>query len=643
MRDFGEEYNEFLRGTSVRYEMYAEGLKTKNKSDINNYRSTSYFSANDEINVGFFGMATCEFETEYDIFSKGELITVNVVTPDFYESNFSIIDSIGEDDGLNTEYIYRGIFNKSIVYDAYQIAKEKADKLGVIPFFSYGFNMAISGGRYFDLYCVESDIIGNFYWIEQNKVKHLYAQWDGMAGSKLTRINIQTVDGETFINIYEEKLASYQMAYHTGMVTESINTGQFVGIFSEFTYKDNEYGRFKEGGKEFRTFTGYVKTTENQGGIYKITCNDTSEVFDSYCTADESSKLGTQPRTYNYVLDILTSTADVSSWGANMNQFPELFDDTMRTVYISSMTKREIIASIAAQVGANVYMDANGTMMFKWYGQHYMSHGYDDPYEIPEDVIYEDGLKVDTITDLFSFNFINYINVFYSKEEPPTITLVAGRRESDQTWVTTSNIYFKTMIYGFNDEYVLNVHEKIQLTYGDNGQAEMVGNFAYEVGDAIIINAEDTTYRFLISKIEHECDGGLITRIYSYVKPIETNMSTDANPSYIGNSQVVEVSQDVLALQTELTELKSKAIQNVLLNERELKNGATAIIPIASSLEDGAITKEFYVRLAEMLNWYEAGGGGGGGGTNIYGNSVTPVYADVLLTEPIVGEVIGVD
>jgi len=184
---------------------------------------------------------------------------------------------------------------------------------------------------------------------------------------------------------------------------------------------------------------------------------------------------------------------------------------------------------------------------------------------------------------------------------------------------------------------------------GESGNAEFVGNFVYEIGDPIVFyDSNSKSHNFVISKIEHQCDGGLITKISSFIKNTSTSStSKDANTSYSGSSSSVQNMESIINLQKQITsvneelaDFKNDAVQSVKLNGTELKSGTTATIPIASSTQDGALSKELYNEINSEITeeqideWF---GTELDLGVNVFGNYSNNIQTETLLTTAIVG------
>ena len=116
----------------------------------------------------------------------------------------------------------------------------------------------------------------------------------------------------------------------------------------------------------------------------------------------------------------------------------------------------------------------------------------------------------------------------------------------------------------------------------------------------------------------------------------------DANSHEASGSQTGQGGADISALQTQVAELSSKAVQSITLNGEELKSGIKAMIPIASDVSDGAITKELYKEWdseiePEQIDQWFGQPIATGVGIDILGNYVKPVYSEILLTNAIIG------
>ena len=630
MLNFDSRYEEFLKGTGVRYEMMAYGMDSTHQVEVNNYKSSQYFSENDNVSIGFFGMQTCEFETTEAVLSKGEWITIHAITPDFKEPKNV------------TGNIYAGnIFNnnKQIIKIIEEITWSTNSSYEAIPF-------AVENLGEDDAYYVYHIGVGDKYKYPNNIT---------MDRSETIYFDVSVHTGvpiQKTLIMYDADLDKwYKGSCKISNKGQQFNfsTGATVGIFVKFEYDSSSHGvssiqTFNEGivNKEwgFEVFTGFVEDITDNDGAYKVSCRDTSDVLD--VSADDLG-LGGQPKSFNYVINaIMDSDYRLNGWEADENIYQELYDENKYFYYKTSMTKREVISSICAQVGANAFMNNEGKMIIKWYSLHYIPNSdydtYQKSYGINENVIYDGSIEKNSFGTSFTFSEINIINAYVSSENQPKVSFSNGDLKTTGSVV---NIYFKTMAYGFSENYCNKIFDKIRWTYGDNGQCEMVGNFALEVGDAVYISGG---YYFLISQIEHECDGGLITKIYSYAYPVETTQPVDANSNYSGSSEVQQTNQDVFELKNRIVSLESNAVLSVKLNGNELKSGTTATIPMASDSKDGALPKELYSEITSEITteqideWF-----GETIETNVYGNYTTELEVEPAMATAITGEEVSDD
>ncbi len=642
MIQLDENYQEFLKGTSVRYEMYVKEMATGSRTDINNYKSVHQFSESNTISIGFFGMGTCEFEIEKNTLTEGAFIQIIASTPDYPR----ISRPAGE------APLFGGIGTDSPFYELYAAAKDKAKELGVIPVFSDNITYELINSNSLKLICSDMQVAPTVYWEDIYHAGTFYhralrVRWEELPGSYITTITVQKLNGQISINTLREKHPENTDYIATQIIQnpdESYLSGRSVNMYTNFYFEDIYIDTSDNPYEEFPVFTGFVKKIEKQQGLFKIYCNDSSDILDMPLSQEEMSKIGGQPRSYNYVLNALMNEY-ISAWISYEAEYPELFDNVIRFYVKPAATRRQIIADICSQVGANAFINYNGELVIKWYDKHYNPEetDYMRKYEINEDSIYDNGFVVGPYTGIFVFNTINFINQYVESENPTTISFT---NDYSRKINSITNIYFKTMLYGFGKEYCKKIFDKLKNTYGENGQVRMVGNFTYELGDAVVVTILDEgEFRsgyFLISQIQHECDGGLITQINSYAYPENTNVALDANSPEASGSQTGQGGADISALQTQVAELSSKAVQSITLNGEELKSGIKAMIPIASDVSDGAITKELYKEWdseiePEQIDQWFGQPIATGVGIDILGNYVKPVYSEILLTNAIIG------
>lgn len=662
---YEEKYKQFLRGTSVRYEMYAEGIETGTKADVNNYKSSNYFSEDGKPSIGFFGMGMCEFEIEEKLLYTNEFIRIMASTPEYTKTNFTIIDELN--------YIYRGIDEESQFYNAYEIARKTAEELTVEPLFSISRSYTISTENsyehifYFTLYCGESEMELDFYWQDyessesSEEFKGITAS--GVRGKEITTINVQINSEGELKGVTSSKTTYYINIINTNKTT--INPSDLLNIFCGFSYKGEKYNKFSTNEKEipFPVFTGFVKTIEEQEGFYKYICYDTSNIFDQPLTKEESILLGSNgdPKGVdcNYALKVLMG--DYSDLNYPVNKYgiyligDSCFESEIKknkTIRIVSYsTKREAIADICAILGLNAYADRYGGLVLKAYAtRNSISINGDDirvTNNLNPDAIYEDGVSVKSNKAKELFKAVNFVAKGGGSEKVLTIQNTSPQYAFD----TEINIYAKGIIPTYNQTFNYEKYEYTGMLLtsitGMNCEIEMVGNFEYEVGEGICVSVNGIEIETSISKIEQECDGGLITKIYSYAHPEDTSQIVEGNISYSGGSEIAQANVNISDIQKQLSELQNKAVQSVALNGKELKSGTKATIPIASADNDGAITNKMYYEVMTKITTNQIDDWFGEplpevNGVAIFGNHVKPIESKVLLTNAIVGGGINV-
>lgn len=642
MLELDEKYRDYLDDTSVYYEMYAKGISTDTIVDINNYKSTQYFSENNKVSFGFFGMATCEFEIEEKSLTENEHVQIMAVTPDYkeaeeFEDTYYVGNKFGEDEEeiINLIKKIRWTTNSSysaILFSASKLTEEDA---------YYIYHIGV-GDNYIYPTKIELD-----YWNTINFESNAF-------GVIMQRTKIEKVLED---DKYSWQISGYYK-WNAGTTFTPVAPGASEAyFFADLTYigQGSEEilinGHLENYPKEFPVFTGFVDKLEENNGTYKVTCNDVSQIFDTHLTGNDVPKL-VRLKKYKDVLNYFMNDY-VKTWRMKKNtnnadeygneDYEEItggYDRFYLPVKMYGATQREIIANICGQIGANAYVNNVGELVIK-------SYQYNFAIPTNESILYEDGLKINYSVSNVA-NKWNFILSLSDTENPETYTF---QRESNLSG-NEVNIYFKNITkqaFNLSTYEVFKRFMKSSMCYAEDGTAEFVGNFVYEVGDMIILyDSNYNSHILVISRLEHQCDGGLITKISSFIKNTSTSStSKDANTSYSGSSSSVQNMESIINLQKqitsvneELTDFKKNAVQSVKLNGTELKSGTTATIPIASSTQDGALSKELYEEINSEITeeqideWF---GMELDLGVNVFGNYSNNIQTETLLTTAIVG------
>ena len=265
MIQLDEKYQKFLRGTSVRYEMYVKEMATGNRTDINNYKSVHQFSESKTISIGFFGMGTCEFEIEKNTLLEGAFVQIIASTPDYPR----VIQPAGE------APLFGGIETDSPFYELYIKAKDKAEELGVFPVFSDNTTHELIESNTLKLICSDMQVTPTVFWEDVYHAGTFYhrvlrVQWEELPGSYITTITVQKLNGQITINTIREK----QLDNINYMVTQIIQnpdetylSGRSVNMYTNF-YCDEDYiDSLDNPYEELTVFTGFVKKNRKTAGF----------------------------------------------------------------------------------------------------------------------------------------------------------------------------------------------------------------------------------------------------------------------------------------------------------------------------------------------------------------------------------------
>ena len=216
MIQLDENYQEFLKGTSVRYEMYVKEMATGSRTDINNYKSTHQFSESNTISIGFFGMGTCEFEIEKNTLTEGAFIQIIASTPDYPR----ISRPAGE------APLFGGIETDSPFYELYAAAKDKAEELGVIPVFSDNTTYELIDSNSLKLICTDVQITPTVYWEDIYHAGTLYHSIESEMGGIARFIHNNDIGSKTKWTDYYKHFA-----------------GKTSGKYRLYSYPDNSKSR----------------------------------------------------------------------------------------------------------------------------------------------------------------------------------------------------------------------------------------------------------------------------------------------------------------------------------------------------------------------------------------------------------------
>lgn len=639
MLELDEKYRDYLDDTSVYYEMYAKGISTDTIVDINNYKSTQYFSENNKVSFGFFGMATCEFEIEEKSLTENEHVQIMAVTPDYKEAEefrdgYFVGNNFGEDEEEIINLIKKIGWNSNSEYTA-------------TPFASTG---PLADGSFYIFSIGEGDIF-NYPEKIYMDANNTFSATNVPNGIIIQRTTIKKDDDGWYIENYiTRNYGRYFNIYVSAPNAVSCIFQDVIDASDSENYVEI-HGRMENYPKEFPVFTGFVDKIEENSEVYKVTCNDVSQIFDTHLTSNDVPKL-VNFKKYKDVLNYFMNDY-VKTWRMKKNtnnadeygneDYEEItggYDRFYLPVKMYGATQREIIANICGQIGANAYVNNVGELVIK-------SYQYNFAIPTNESILYEDGLKINYSVSNVA-NKWNFILSLSDTENPETYTF---ERESDLSG-NEVNIYFKNITkqaFNLSSYEVFNRFMKNTMCYAEDGTAEFVGNFVYEVGDMIILyDSNYNSHILVISRLEHQCDGGLITKISSFIKNTSTSStSKDANTSYSGSSSSVQNMESIINLQKQITsvneelaDFKEDAVQSVKLNGTELKSGTTATIPIASSTKDGALSKELYNEINSEITeeqideWF---GTELDLGVNVFGNYSNKIQTETLLTTAIVG------
>lgn len=231
-----------------------------------------------------------------------------------------------------------------------------------------------------------------------------------------------------------------------------------------------------------------------------------------------------------------------------VKNYPELEEYLYVLMYLpSDMTYRTFIGYMAAFYGANA-MFIGSYLVFRKFstdtidytgGELRSSQGQ---YRIDENCYYESGL---TLTSESPF-VVGKVVCQYGSGESDVITAGNGNTGigfynpflSDQApHVTVMEDIFRTLCGLPKDTKMEDIEERDYLK-NIGLECKMLGDFRLEIGDKIWIKKGNTYYAPIITQIEHEFDGGLVTTIRSTVdntKKDEINISKPVGSTSSGS------------------------------------------------------------------------------------------------------------
>lgn len=176
------------------------------------------------------------------------------------------------------------------------------------------------------------------------------------------------------------------------------------------------------------------------------------------------------------------------------------FNTTLPNTYaISSRpegyTCREMIGYLAALYGANAIINRDGKLEFVCYTQ--------ISYTLDGSRYYEDGIEINSENDFI----LQKITCAVPSESGNT-TLIAG--------TGTQGISIENPL--MTQSILSEIYNKIKNFTFRAMSVKFLGDFRLDLGDVISVKQGSNEYKLPVMQIEHECDGGLISKVTSVAK-----------------------------------------------------------------------------------------------------------------------------
>lgn len=179
-------------------------------------------------------------------------------------------------------------------------------------------------------------------------------------------------------------------------------------------------------------------------------------------------------------------------------------------------TRREVLGYMAGLQGKNATIDSLGNLAFRWYKE--------TDYILDGNRIYQEGVS---LTSEKSF-MIQRLSCNVTKGDA-TNEIIQGNYNG--TGITFENPYI-------TQEILSSIFDRVYKFEYQPMSVEFLGDYRLETGDIITLISGDKTYKVPIMQVEHECDGGLISRIKTIAKS-DTDNSINPTGSSIQRVQRV--------------------------------------------------------------------------------------------------------
>ena len=177
------------------------------------------------------------------------------------------------------------------------------------------------------------------------------------------------------------------------------------------------------------------------------------------------------------------------------------FNATLPNTYKISLkpegyTCREMIGYLAALYGANAIINRDGKLEFVCYTQ--------IDYTLDGSRYYEDGIEINSESD-FILQKIT-CSVSSGNDENTTLTVGTG----------TQGISIENPL--MTQSILSEIYNKIKNFTFRAMSVKFLGDFRLDLGDVISVKQGSNEYKLPVMQIEHECDGGLISKVTSVAK-----------------------------------------------------------------------------------------------------------------------------
>lgn len=310
-----------------------------------------------------------------------------------------------------------------------------------------------------------------------------------------------------------------------------------------------------------------VQKPVSDGEVTTYTCYDRMVKLDDLYMNEQK---------YANVFDVLYDISQITGIVINKpDHTKNYFIDTGNmSEWDNLYTMREVVGYLGGLYGKDALVDRNGEIVYK---------AYDDiNYTINGNVIYQGGTTIES-----EYNMV--VEKIVCRKVLPGY--------ADEEYTVGSGLKTVYVENPFMNESILEeTFERLEgLTYRGLS-TKFLGDFRLDLGDIVTVVKDNTSYKCCIMEINHQCDGGLITKITSHAKT-----ETEQNYRYNGTmSRTVNRDSTAIAEIKGVVNTHTQEIQELFTS---VSNGKTVI---ASAITDKGVetssTDTFATMATNILN-----------------------------------------